>query len=80
MPALGNSPAVQHGLRQPVTFDDRHPLVGVGQDPGREQAAHAGTQHHRMVTNLRHLPSAADSGGQFGIGGVVGVHRKCLRS
>src|SRR4029077_7679701 len=32
------------------------------------------------VANLRYLPPAADSGGQFGIGGVVGVHRNRVRS
>ena len=55
VPALGNSLAVQPGVWQQVTFDDRHLLVCIGQDPGRQQPAHAGAEHHRVVTDLGHL-------------------------
>jgi len=43
VPTLGNSLTVQPALRQRVPFDDRHLPVRIGQHPGREQPAHAGT-------------------------------------
>ncbi len=55
VPALRNPLAVQPGLRQRVPFDDRHPPVRISQHPGREQAAHTGTQNRRVITNLLHF-------------------------
>jgi hypothetical protein len=43
------------GLRQRVTFDDRHPPVLISQHASSEQPAHAGTHNYRMVTKLRHI-------------------------
>ena len=55
VPALGNPLTVQPGLRQRVPFNDRHPAVRISQDAGGEEPAHAGAQHHRVVTDLTHL-------------------------
>ena len=55
VPALGHPLTVQPRLRQRVPFGDRHPPVRISQDAGREQPAHAGAQHHRVLTGLTHL-------------------------
>ena len=55
VPSLGHPLTVQPGLRQRVPFDDRHPPVRISQHTGGEQAAHTGTQHQRMITNLPHF-------------------------
>jgi hypothetical protein len=54
MPALRNPLPVCRALRQQVAVDNRHPLVGIGQHPGRQQPAHAGPKDHSVITNLPH--------------------------
>jgi hypothetical protein len=54
VPALGDTLPILGRLREPVTLDDGHPLVCVGQHPGGQQPGHARTQDHRVVTELPH--------------------------
>jgi hypothetical protein len=54
MPALRNPLPVCRALRQQVAVDNRHPLVGIGQHPGRQQPAHAGPKDHSVITDLPH--------------------------
>jgi len=49
--------------RQLVALDDRHPLVGVGERSGGEQARHAGPDHHGVFADAlrsrRSVPCSA---------------------
>ena len=54
MPALRNPLPVCRALRQQVAVDNRHPLVGIGQHPGRQQPAHASPKDHSVITDLPH--------------------------
>ena len=54
MPALRNPLPVCRALRQQVAVDNRHPLVGIRQHPGRQQPAHAGPKDHSVITDLPH--------------------------
>ena len=55
---------VCRALRQLVAVDNRHPLVGIRQHPGRQQPAHAGPEDHSVITDLPHPgPTPSDQAG-----------------
>jgi len=55
VPPLGHTTTALAARRQAVPIDDRHLVVGIGQHPRGEQATHAGTNDHRVRTDLAHL-------------------------
>jgi hypothetical protein len=53
---LRNAPPVRRIVGKHIPFDNRDTVVEVGEDPGGEEPAHARTENHRVLTELRHQP------------------------
>jgi hypothetical protein len=59
VPSLGHATTVLAIARQAVPVGDRHLFVCTGQHPRGEQATDAGTNDHRVRTDLPHLTPPA---------------------
>jgi hypothetical protein len=55
VPALRDSAAWNGLVVEHVAFDDEHAAIPFGQHPCRQQAADAGAQDYRVITDIRHF-------------------------
>ena len=71
-PALRDAAPVHRVDGQDVALDHRHPVIEVGQHAGRQEAAHAGAEYHRVTAAPVHkalLTSVKMTGRSLACGG-----------
>jgi hypothetical protein len=54
VPSLRDPPPILHRVREPVTLNDRDPLIPVRQHSSRDQPGYAGAEDHRVIADLAH--------------------------
>jgi hypothetical protein len=54
VPSLRDPPPILHRVREPVTLNDRDPLIPLRQHSSRDKSGYAGAEDHRVIADLAH--------------------------